>query len=301
MSYLSDPIRLEDLPQLEVFQYLIGKYIDVGVYFTNPTRVDKNPGCKLLWNGSVLLMFDGRRKPFTCITLAVKISGLKYYEISNILYRKFVLKQDIFLESLYAKVDDKRRFRVNSNTKITHTEKKWSSKAKTFWRQRDITSKMLKEDNVVEVESYRIINDNWNNSYYPVDLCFGYKFEDRIKLYFPNREKGKKFTSTLKKTDYHIWNGNSTIVLSKAYKDGRLIHNITGATVYSTQSECVPEGMNFIDYVFFDNDTTGIEMAKKVSDLYMCTEIFTPEPYKDFDEFYVHNKEEAIKWIKEII
>jgi hypothetical protein len=296
---LTDPIRLEELPQLEVFQYLIGKYVDVGVYFTNPTRVDKNPGCVLKWYGSILLMFDGRRKPFTCISLAIKISGLKHYEISKILYKKFVLRHDIFLESSYAKIDDKRKFRINSNSKILYTVKsKWSNRCKSFWKKRDFTPKMLKEDNVVEVESYQIINDNWNNSYYPIDICIGYCCEDRIKLYFPERKKGAKFISTLRKTDFHIWKGSDRTLLAKAYKDGRLIHNLTGMTVIATQSECVPDVVMFIDYVLFDNDVTGIEMSKKVADRYFCKELRTPDPYKDFDEYYVNDKENAISWLK---
>lgn len=196
----------------------------------------------------------------------------------------------IFIENTLIKGQDlpERQLSVFSNmvrdrqeTLIFFERRDYLISDKYFWEKYGITKQQLIDDKVIPVNKYKIINPRKGtylaNAY---TLCYAYTdFENHHKkLYFPYRKGSKRFLSNcdrndiggIKSLDYE----DSTLIISKSYKDWRVLKNLGYNTVWFQNEGSLPSEKTlsslitfFPDViVFYDNDETGINSSIKIRD-----------------------------------
>lgn len=276
----------------------------------SPLRLDNNPGC---WfeemNGKLMFRdFAGQTKPIDAIEFI--------RQFHNIPTRKEAI--DFILETLI--LDKKVYIPQNkvisskpSSKKLFYVYRHWNVRDVEYWEKYGISVKQLKEDKVMPI-SYKLYKYYGDPDVYSIITRDGYAFEEfspRVKLYFPHDNEGYKFLGKTNKNDigniHNIDKSKEHIIITKSYKDARIIRNYVDDNVIWFQSEnIIPEDKVLIDslsfakkiIILYDYDETGILCSVKLENkLYDVLEdvkikmIYTGiREYKDISDLYVGEK-----------
>ncbi|RWZ86767.1 MAG: hypothetical protein EO766_13250 [Hydrotalea sp. AMD] len=161
-----------------------------------------------------------------------------------------------------------------------------------WWKQFNVSEDILKQYRTSSLYCYWL-NPKQRAPVFPSGLSFVYRIYDKYQLYFPLRDKGRKFRNDLQ--EHHVMGlqqltfHSDTLIITKSYKDVMCLRSF-GYDAVSPRSENVPMPEQFFSwadehykkkYVLFDND------MKHRGDWYPYPQIYVPieTGSKDISDF----------------
>lgn len=245
----------------------------------NPLRDDGTPGCFFEYYNGVLYFYD-----FTYFFGKAGINGVRALkEAYGFESNKEVLQ--FIKEGIDQVKVSKVRQTPENKVRVEFDKKEWGNNNYFSKYSRNLTPEVLESEGVYLVDSYKasskkypslipnLIGDPKEN------LTIAYNKEDRTKLYRPYDPKFKWYGNISKEDVWGIeyisgWEEYCVIVgsvkdyLVMKYEVGE--ENCIGLqSEYPILPDIVVKKLdNMKKYVIFDNDETGINNSKKLSDLY---------------------------------
>jgi 5S rRNA maturation endonuclease (ribonuclease M5) len=313
---------LGEISQEKIFEAILQEPFSFFSRYKSPFREDKFAGCRFEERGDGIILFidfgSTRGKThFNCFGLLMEIHGVTLEQAIRMVIDKFGLSSDKSFykrpvefayntgvnKSLYKNRDEVRQ----SLVKITYRRKEFNKQDIFYWSKFLIRKEDLVEDAVFPA-SYIYINNGYKQKKYgfaPKGLCYVMDFTDAVKVYQPLSKEYKWLSSC---NENHIGNIDNLpetgdkLVICKAYKDHRIMRNLTGKNTYIwLQNEgSIPSTDILINLterfkeivIFYDNDMKGIESSGKLAQ-FLCqikeniartAVISTNTGYKDIGE-----------------
>lgn len=263
--------------QRRVFRLVFGFLPDVGIKYYSPFRDDNRPGASFQYYGNVLKFTDFadnriikgiRLSCMDCVD-AISIYHNKSYTesikyiVENI--SKSEINADIFLS------------RVKTKTKIHIYPTDFLIQDKKFWDPYGISKLNLIEDKVFRICSFNMANKakGLNYTKHLTEIAYAYTdFKNSMKLYLPHNTN--RFYTNCTEDDIggidKVEKGCSYIVITKSYKDWRVLKNLGVNCIWLQNEGMIPKLLAFYTllrtckkiYILFDNDTPGIEASDKL-------------------------------------
>lgn len=295
------------IDQLAVWQKIIGKYVKVGDRICNPLRYDKTPKCYLRQWGDIILLTDWARPEFNSFTCVHAYAHLHRLDLDTAITQIIMGDINVLLPSYTSQVDKpkKEKSKIKFVPYVTeYGEPAFRESDIVYWKKRGFTKEELLSDGVFSVWRYSV-NGFW---YYP-EQCYAYTFPSgNVKLYQPYSEMHKWTANTGIEDVWSIGNWTEICVVTKAYKDARIIHKLTGLRVYAYMNEGVlPHNKEELmshatKYILYDNDDSGMKATEKVMKDIDIIPLFLPVSLaKDIDEVRVKYGEKKTKKILNIL
>lgn len=254
-------------------------------YVTSPFRKDNNADCWFQYYPSGKLKFtdfgsqtymNGKKMINIDCFDAVQL----FFSLTNLYTTlKFIKKHLIDGKELPERKDTVFVQREKKETNIFFENREYENRDGLYYKRYEITRQNLIDDKVFAVKRFKIINSkNGDFSSRTYDLCYAHTdFENgRMKLHRPQQSGKNRFITTCNQNDIYGINSlaeyGQQLLIKKSYKDYRVIKNQGLNTIafqnegmYPTNDVLFPICKRFRNIVvFFDNDTTGIEAAKKL-------------------------------------
>lgn len=313
---------LERVSQEEIMHWVLGEPVVARRKFKNPLRKDNSPGCNYWYSKGRLLLADYADKTYhnkDCFGLVMVKYGCSFRDALELINQEFKLglghsthvpKKRVILKK---SVPNKKQ-----KTVITYDPGIWQLKDKKYWSQWDISRTQLEEDGVLTPMLIRFETESGSRVYRPWMLCYIYTFPSgNIKIYQPYSIDKKWMTNTTT-NDIGCFDSldatGQLLIITKSYKDCRILRNMGYQSIW-VQNEKVKIPDEILQdlnkrferiILLYDNDETGIDGAKSLSELYnsKCSvQKFIPAHYplhygiKDTAEFYFEYGKDKTKEI----
>lgn len=281
---------LKYITEEQIFELVFGFQPKEFDYVVSPFRADDNPGCwfsvspesgklKFVDFGSKTIIRNTKMITIDCfdaVQIYYKFDNL--YETLNFIREKLIKGKDLALiKNIIYQKKKKKETIINIETRL------WSQNDKNFWSRYQISSVNLIEDKVFPVKRFKVLNAK-NGDYSSIvrDICYAYTdFENsKKKLYRPSQKGKNKWISNCNQNDIGgintLDNNGDLLLITKAYKDWRVLKNQGIKNIIWLQNEGVVPNLDLLIplcqrfnrvVVFYDNDDTGIESSKKVSNI----------------------------------
>lgn len=172
---------------------------------------------------------------------------------------------------------------------IAFSAKPFQKKHHEFWNIAEVTEEHCKKYNCFAVKDAAI-----NRRRVPIaqgEIVFAYYCpeEDTVKLYFPEREKDKKFRTNV--SFHHLWNYTNlseceNLIVQKSNKD-MIVTSLLTPCVTATMSEAVKifnkdtvDKINKISkkpWIWYGSDWDGVQKCKEITDTNKWRYINTPK------------------------
>ena len=307
---------LSKFSQEEIFQKYLGFYPKLNIRYTNPLRENKTPNSEFKWYNGYLQFYDwgDSGKSLDCFTLVQKLYNCSFYEalqhiqidFGNSSQQTVRNASTIQRNSNYAHVEA----HVNKLQTIRIRKKEFTEKELEFWNCNgnfNFNTKKLESMQIYSTEYVWYNNNQWKSK----EGVFAYQLKQGIfQIYSPFSEDRKyRFRSTnlkdviagsqwLEKSEY--------VVLSKSYKDMTMLRSLNLNACALLNEGIIPtqEQIDFIAQygrivVLFDSDEKGINVSRKICELYGCTYLQLPEGnFKDAYEFvYEEGRNKVEEWL----
>lgn len=248
---------INKIDQLKVWRNILGLHINLGDKICSPFRLDKNPKCYLReYNG--LILFTDWAEPYynkyTCLHAFAHLNHCSIHDAATIIIHN---DSDIKVNTI---VVEEREKTQKVRAEIDFKEKSWTKEDEVYWNKiRGISFLQLAQDGVYSVDMFTVNK----KLYIPRSLCYAYTFASgNIKIYQPYETSQKWISNTNAEDVWKIGTYTEDCVITKSYKDVRLIHNLTGLRTYAFMNEkVIPDLSNWNHwktYILYDNDVTGI-------------------------------------------
>ena len=304
--------------QLELWQHILGRSINIGEKFCSPFRNDTNPGCTLDVVGEYIRLRDfadpirHQKHIFELVQLERNCS---FEEALYYLSSKVKLTPTKSESSIIKKY--KEQFIIKSFPFTNQAGKIYYPEAhQLFWMQYGIVPQQLLQDYVFPTKAYKAGKNKLSHIIIPNDVTFTYYFKAsrHNKIYRPTKTGMDKWITNCDPQDIWFWKdidySQHYLIITKSYKDARILKNL-GYNVIAVQSESTYLPDNYTKYlaskfdkifVLFDNDEEGIGWVMKHQEKYNSTTNslkFIPVWYdinlpKDTGEIYVEKGKQAI-------
>lgn len=324
---------LQKVKQERIFEMVLKEPFSYDKKYFSPFRKDKTPGCFFTQreDGTILFVDFADRtghRHRSCFRMVMDAyePTLSLSNAIDVICDYFKLSKN---SSDYTPVSFTRNFtsvtEEKEGTIITYTKKReFSRNDRIYWSKFLITTQNLLEDNVYPVDRFTKVNRKGKFSSVCYNPSFALDFIHHVKLYFPLNNIEFKWLSNCDENDIgNIDNlpiTGSKLIISKAYKDHRVIRNLTNNNVIWFQNEgCVPDDYilkmllkRFHEIViFFDNDYTGIKQGYKIVTILkklskgknIVRMVYLPikSKYKDIAEYVgKEGRQDTLKILKQI-
>ncbi len=258
-----------------VYKQYLGYFV-IGKVMISPFRNEKRPSFIVRINNSGELYhkdygdssFDG-----DCVGLVMKLFHLPYHAALRKICDDF--------EGQYQSLDRIPKIevkKVSTTRKIKVEIRDFNTLDIMYWSQYGINQEDISREGIYSISRFWMTDENGEFKEYRAfnELCFGYKFEEGWKIYFPERTEFKWFSSVpndvvegwsnIKDFDY--------LIITKSRKDrmvlSKLCKNVINAQNESTSllTESHKETFKHFKkvYVFFDSDEPGVKACKKITE-----------------------------------
>jgi len=298
---------LNDIDQLAVWQAVLGLYGIVPYQkICNTLRGDNRPNTWLSEYRGNLVLTDFAYSQFNGMNI-----------LSAIMYKYGVnfpqaLEQCMLMQFGNSDSPIKHeRIKIKAKSNITYSVRPFNKSDAEFWKSRGITHENLVSDNVQALSGFTI----GNTSYVACTNAYVYGFPSgHFKIYQPySYTKELKWFGNSNKDDYWFIDNflADDLVLTKGYKEARIIANLTDYATASLNGEgykVLPEELlRQISWyrqikVLYDNDKAGRNGAKIITDIinsYYPDKAITLEypeiKEKDIDLYRVNHGETQTK------
>ena len=285
-GFISKEKILKYVSEEDIFKLVFGYKPVEYEYVTSPFREDTRPGC---WfsrdydTGKLRFVDFGNSEIINGVNMinidcfdAVMI----YYDLPNF-YKalEFIYDKLIVNKNLSEINKPKKIKRVTKGNVIIEADTRPFNKIDArFWSSYGISSDNLIEDKVFAIKRFYLYNTRrgdivkrvGNLSYIFTDFDNGKK-----KIYMPLK-KQKRFITNLTANDIggikQIPNHGKLLVISKSYKDYRVLKNHNVTNIWFQNEGMIPSNKILINLamrfdniiIFFDNDEPGIKASKKL-------------------------------------
>lgn len=339
LGYIDVDYILSLVSEAEIYSMVFGIIPKDGMYITSPFRNDTNPGCYFKTNANgELLFYDWANSSeyITATGYTINMICINCFQAVQIYYDldtfpntlQFILdwinhnKCDKFIrptEELV--VNNHKNFlgHTNSEISIYVTQRDFTTFDRDYWKQYGISSQNLIDDNIHSIGKYVINREGESVEYYTKYYQLAYQLSNiqkRTKLYFPNNKH--RFLNTYRSSDIGCFNSlpehGELLVISKSYKDCRVLRNFGLTSVWFQNETVIPKGIqvdNLFDrfkqiVIFYDNDEAGINGAEKVQKYYQLyyknsvktvrlKKSYVKENITDISDLYRYKGKEDVK------
>lgn len=282
---------LQKVTPQQIFEWVLNEPFEFGKKYKSPFREhSKLKGtCRFeqRTDGTIIFVdFGDTTTHRTCFKLV-----MDYYTMTNgycnlqdaikLILSHFKLSTDttdyeaVFKSREYIKTDQP------SDVIITYDPRTIERRDKIHWSQFLIQPADLKEDNVFATSRFYIQNPYKSRKTVNVyGLCYAIDFIDAVKLYQPYSTDYKWITNCSEDNIGNFDNIDNTgdeLIISKSYKDHRVIRNILFLknVIWFQNEGMIPSRFileNLLERfklitIFFDNDMAGIKAAIKLQDI----------------------------------
>lgn len=287
------------ISEAEIFSIVFGIIPENGMYITSPFRNDTNPGCYFKLHNEQLIFYDWANNS-NYITKTGNIIDMRfincfqavqiYYDLPSFFDTlQFILnwvkhnKFDIVTSSkpnfvFHQKSIDRYE---NNSLSIYVNQRDFTVFDRDYWKQYGISSQNLIDDNIHSISRYVITKNGESTEHIFKHYELAYQLsniQNKTKLYFPKSKY--RFISTYKANDIGCFNSlvetGDLLVITKSYKDCRVLRNFGLNSVWFQNEIVIPKGEQIDNLfgrfkkiiIFYDNDETGINGAKKLKEYY---------------------------------
>lgn len=294
---------LSQISPLDIFKRYSTYFRKIGSHFKAEPEFRKDPKPSAIiyyYNGTYLYKDFGEGGALNCFQFVSRKYGLQFRDVLRKINEDFNLylggsgQGSIITKNNRLKVENFESFK----TIIKIKKRSFESHDLSWWGSQSWTLDMLIAAKINPISYFRLTSErkgidqklyNCDDYSYSMDY-YWHKDIFRRKLYFPKKESYMKWLSNVDKTVVQNWNllpkSGDILFITSSYKDGGPIWRI-----YNTPNFIAPnaEGIFIPDKVFyklkkrfklivlfFDNDITGIEQAKKFSKIYNIPFIYNP-------------------------
>lgn len=290
---------LDYISEEEIAMFYLG--VNSNSTFYSFFRDENNPGKYLYYK-------NGRMQYYDC----VESRSLPYLimELNHWSYIDFIdhLKQDFLQVNKTIHLVKKQPKKDNiKHTEIKIKSRNWEDYDLEYWQQFGISKEILEKFNVKPISYYWV--NNFLNTAFKYHYSYNFYWESgsfRRKLYAPF-EKEKKWQSNGGK----ICQGESMLpyegdllIITKSLKDVMCLYSMNYIAIAPpSEVSFLPESYFYKQkerfkriVIFFDNDKTGLDKAKKFAEMYDLEYIFIPkENEKDISDYRKEHGEEKAK------
>lgn len=294
--------------QFEIMCHYFGEYVVEKKKYKNPFRADKHGDCffKYSKNG-VLLFYDysTAKQWFTCFDIAELRTGLSREDILDEIGHNIVHPRTSRPVELKHKISEPKPAVIKCKLcKMEEEDVK-------YWAQYNISEEILKLFDIRKCCKVWI-NEEMFAEGIPGNPIYRYKEKSKMKIYRPFAKRKEKFRNNYYGGLLEGWNQlpekGEVVVITKSRKDVMTLYSLGIPSVGVRSETTLISGNSFnllksrfnkiISYM--DNDRTGIEMNKKIEELFKIPYICNPENKpKDASDWMKENKSEFTEWIKE--
>lgn len=292
-------IQLSDILsyQLDIWQWILGFYVNLGDKFSNPFRIDTNPDCFLEdYNGTIKLIDFGDYYNGTRDFHNKAISDIIQWKF-NCSYKEAL--QIAFYEALKDKILTPRTYtkkKKQSEFKIISEYRNWGKLDRKFWNgSTGITSNQLESEQCFATKFYWYTNREGKYiKVKPKSPVFENTINNRKKLYGP---KDRLFLTNFKATDiggFKEYNDKKTLWFVSNLKSTLCMHNIDENCHYFPNEGLFldTEFIKYLDKEFdhvnflLDNNEPGLNASKKLQYQWLKVTGNTKGQAKNFDTSY---------------
>ncbi len=288
--------EVKEIDDLDVFKFYLGEF-KLEERFLSPLRKERNPSFVIFRgrDGKYRYKDFGTGEHGDKINLVESLFGLAH----NGALRK--ISQDLSGVTCFLGLPNKPQLSKETYQKITDIKIKrrpFSEADLEFWNSFGINKEILDKFQVFSISHYwindKIIYISKNQ------LCYAYSISGRFKIYSPMSVHKwiNNADATLIQGFNQLAEKGELLVITKALKDVMLLDSL-GLSAIAPQSETILLDKDIIDNLykrfdnivtFFDNDETGINLAKRYLDIYGIRSCFIPENCcsKDISDYYKH-------------
>jgi len=283
---------LSEIDQYAAWSKIVGVGFGPHHCFTNPFRADKNPGCYLKEVSGIVRLVDwadGEFNGMDVIAAWRKAFGMTFHQACYSLYN------GNFNGNISVPVKEKRK---KTSLGYSFVPRPFNNLDREYWTSRGIGKQNLIQDRVVPLKQFTVAGVTFE----ALEQTYAYLFPSgRFKIYQPFANKSMKWLGNMTKEDFWYTDAfiSDTLVITKGYKEHRIIYNLTDYSVAALGGESyksIPkELLNIISkydrvFILYDNDAAGRKGTEKLNfvlqslDIQNVHSIFMPqdEP-KDID------------------
>jgi hypothetical protein len=299
--------------QEDIFKYILKEEILLKKKcYHAPYRDDIHGTCFLQYSGTVLYFLDfanDTKTHFNCFELWAKVYKMKESDVYIDITKHIEISKE---KNPLVKEQCNNNVKVSNNaTKKFHSQiaivkQPFTKRDLEYWAKFGITKKQLMEDNVVSVKYVRVVNNDIDITYEPKTLCYAYtEWGNCLKIYQPLAKKERKWLTNCKPNSIggthtipNQTNIDETLIITKSYKDWRVLVNAHCYAIWLQNEVTLPELELLTEFthrfkdivIIYDNDDIGIQNANKLQEYLQCDNcrtVFIPfKTLKDPAELY---------------
>jgi len=309
---LSAEYILSKIPEYDIYRYYLGHDFTVGQVMISPFRKEENPSFTIRENSMGRLRykdFSDSDKHGGCIDFVMQLFNEDYFKSLMRIDKDFGLgivgrnqvERDLGIRP------PTQPPRAKDPTLIQVVAKPFTDADLNYWSLYHMDKVDLVRDHIYSVKKLYLNREAYLLD--PDELCFGYLFGDKWKIYRPMADKKHKWMTntpigTISGME-KMKEGGKIGLITKAKKDEVILSKIipTTCSCQNESKDAIPKEVirelqeRFEEvWLNFDADTTGRKEAKYYEELGLNT-IFCPEgyfkpdgtPIKDFadmDRYY---------------
>lgn len=297
--------------QLVVWTWVTGGLpVEVNRRITSPFRIDNHPSCALRRIDNTLVFFDQRGNPghaFDCFHAVAYLCNRyrdgkldRNWAKSFVMYH-LVLGKIPVLQAMPVKLGraDGNKSSLQFVPKLINNQPGWTPADVTYWQSRGISSMQLEDEGRggrVFSCSHFILGDSVIAAQ---SNCYAYTVGDKVKIYQPYADRGRKWFSSTTVSDYWLTKRHKPkLFITKSQKEHLISENLfKDYDVLSMLNEaCFPEALPELlkqyskSVAVFDEDAAGIGGLQKLKSQGVVTYLLDVPGCKDIDDCMVKHK-----------
>ena len=297
---------LEKVSQEEIFEYIFKEKIYLNKKYKSIFRIDLQPACYFKWYNNILYFVDWGADPshLTCFMAFSAIEKIEMWEV-YLRLNKLIKKEEIGIGEYQVNCP---KISNQEKTKISYKERTSGFNANDlkYWKQYEITEDNLIEDNIKVLDYIRFQKEGMIYKKDVINqLAYLIPVNNHFKFYFPENTEFRFLGNTTKNDVGNLQNlENKTIVITKSYKDARVLRNYNINTIWFQNEGMLPSTEILVEIlnknnkiiIWYDNDNAGKIASEKIKNkilkifnaeitLFFCT------VHKDPSDTLKENKE----------
>ncbi len=302
---------LEKISEEDIFRYYVPHLVEFGKNFKSELYADTKPSCSIKRFTNGLLYKDfGTGDVYDCFAYVQAKFNCNFQECLKIIACDFnLIKVSTYIPTnVVFGIPNKEKVTI-VETEIKIRSHKFEKKDFVYWNSYGVTNEFLALDKIKAISYYWINGNRFKAEDYAYAYIGGnYKY----KIYQPFSQY--KWFNNLNKVilGYDILpETGDLLILSKSFKDVGCLHGF-GYSAIDIGSETGNISQLTLDYlkerfkkivIFFDNDATGLTMAKKRSEEWNLSYTYIPvDEEKDISDYYKANgKDKTFELLKRLL
>jgi len=284
---------INSVSQEDLFLKYLGIYPDLNKNYYSPFRHDRSPGCRFKWYNGLLYFVENtmfnKKLYWSIFDIIQYFNGCSFKESLYIISNDFDIKRQTEFVS--------RKNTITKRPDIRFTFKKWNDN-NLF----NLPGGILEKELVYLVDDYWISKeDEYKKNYIhnpkkTTTIAYYFPKSNHVKLYFPEQFDYRWYSNCdihdvfgMDMVDYYS-SIDDNLIITKSQKDRLTLNYHLGYQSIALQNEgsYLPEDfINYLKsifskiYLLFDNDVSGIESSKKISEKYNFNELYLDIDTKD--------------------